>query len=57
MLMCSPYETREEWLVSAIKHKGTIYLHKEETETKVHNSVVVRLPFDLKGRHLGARAT
>ena len=29
--MCSPFEPREDWRVTAVKFRGTIYLHKEET--------------------------
>jgi len=31
-LMCTPYENREGWRVLAVRHRGTIYLHKDETE-------------------------
>lgn len=36
LLMCSPYETREPWLIRATKYKGTIYLCTKETEHKKH---------------------
>lgn len=31
-LMCTPYENREGWRVLAVRHRGTVYLHKDETE-------------------------
>lgn len=31
MLMCTPYEYREPWIVTATKYKGTIYLWALET--------------------------
>ena len=31
-IMCTPYERREDWEFVALKHKGTIYLCKQETE-------------------------
>ena len=30
--MCTPYENREGWRVLAVRHRGTVYLHKDETE-------------------------
>lgn len=34
LLMCTPYETKENWIILATKYKGTIYLCAEETEEK-----------------------
>lgn len=31
-LMCTPYENREGWKVLAVRYRGTVYLHKDETE-------------------------
>eukprot|EP00095_Tigriopus_kingsejongensis_P002537 snap_masked-scaffold344_size201325-processed-gene-1.0 protein:Tk02537 transcript:snap_masked-scaffold344_size201325-processed-gene-1.0-mRNA-1 annotation:"protein dom3z" len=30
-LMCTPYEAKDRWVISARKYKGTVYLLKEET--------------------------
>lgn len=35
LLMCTPYEFRESWIVLATKYKGTIYLCAKETDKKV----------------------
>lgn len=32
LLMCTPYEHRDPWIIRATKFKGTIYLCDEETE-------------------------
>lgn len=32
LLMCTPYEQRENWIILAVKYRGTIYLCAEETE-------------------------
>jgi RAT1-interacting protein len=34
MIMCTPYENRDSWIVLASKFKGTIYLCAEETPQK-----------------------
>lgn len=34
LLMCTPYENRENWIINAIKLKGTIFLCAEETIEK-----------------------
>ncbi len=34
-LMCTPFEPREDWRVAAVKFRGTIYLHKEETRLEL----------------------
>ncbi len=31
MIMCTPYERRDDWILSAVKYRNTIFLHKEET--------------------------
>lgn len=34
LLMCTPYENRDPWIILATKFKGTIYLCAHETEQK-----------------------
>lgn len=34
MIMCTPYENREPWIILATKFRGTIYLCALETESK-----------------------
>lgn len=36
-IMCTPYEHREPWIISAIKFKGTIYLCAEETQKQAQD--------------------
>lgn len=35
LIMCTPYEHREPWIILATKYKGTIYLCAEETEKRI----------------------
>lgn len=32
LLMCTPYENRDRWIILATKYRGTIYLCAQETE-------------------------
>lgn len=34
LIMCTPYENKENWIILATKFKGTIYLCAEETDEK-----------------------
>lgn len=34
LIMCTPYENRENWIILATKYKGTIYLCAQETDEK-----------------------
>lgn len=36
LIMCSPYEQRDPWIILATKYKGTIYLCAQETEKQIH---------------------
>ncbi|XP_055373133.1 decapping nuclease DXO homolog [Condylostylus longicornis] len=35
LLMCSPYDEREDWIIMATKYKGNIYLCQRETPRKI----------------------
>ncbi|XP_055917098.1 decapping nuclease DXO homolog [Eupeodes corollae] len=37
LLMCTPYEWKEDWCVHATRYKGNIYLSQKETEQKRHD--------------------
>lgn len=37
LLMCTPYENREKWMIMATRYKGNIYLCAEETDEKQAN--------------------
>lgn len=37
LIMCSPYERRDPWIILATKYKGTIYLCDLETEKKIQD--------------------
>lgn len=37
LIMCTPYEQREAWIILATKYKGTIYLCAHDTEKKIHD--------------------
>lgn len=34
MIMCTPFEDREDWIILAMKYRGTIYLCGQDTEKK-----------------------
>lgn len=36
LIMCTPYEHRDAWIILATKYKGTIYLCAEETEKQLN---------------------
>lgn len=40
LLMCSPYEFRDDWIILATKYKGTIYLCRMETPQKKHEQLM-----------------
>lgn len=35
LIMCTPYEHRDSWIILATKYKGTIYLCAHETEKQI----------------------
>lgn len=37
LIMCSPYEQRDPWIILATKYKGTIYLCAQETEKQIQD--------------------
>ncbi|XP_055848280.1 decapping nuclease DXO homolog [Episyrphus balteatus] len=36
LLMCTPYESREDWCIHATRYKGNIYMSQKETDQKRH---------------------
>lgn len=38
LLMCTPYENRDAWIILATKYKGTIYLCAKETDAKMREN-------------------
>lgn len=38
LLMCTPYENRDAWIILATKYKGTIYLCAKNTDAKLREN-------------------